>query len=120
MPGRLRSPEATSNKQTVEDNLLGESMTDVHALVSSGAVNAYAAIEVVRKHGEKAGAVLQDLINGNEGKAKKVVTRSDVNEWIPPRKISHYSWQNTRYTSNLIGKRCISNTLVFDAALDSS
>lgn len=67
--------------------VLANANSDVHALVSSGAVNTYAAIEVVRKHGEKAGAVLQDLINGNEGKAKKVVTRSDVNEWIPPRKI---------------------------------
>ena len=67
--------------------LLANANSDVHKLVRSGAVAAYAAIEALRAHGEKAGQFLSGKVDEAQSTGKKTVTRKDVKEWLPPRKI---------------------------------
>jgi ParB family transcriptional regulator, chromosome partitioning protein len=61
---------------------------DVHELVNSGAVSASTAIEVVRKHGEKAGEFLSGKLQEAIAQGKTSVKAAAVKEWAPPRKVS--------------------------------
>lgn len=67
--------------------ILANANSDVHKLVKKGAVAAHVAVEAVRKHGEKAGAYLQKLLDKAEAKGKTKVTAAAVKEPLPPRKI---------------------------------
>lgn len=84
------------NKTTshVEQMLvLANANSDVHQLVRDGQVSAYAAIDAVREHGERAGTFLASKLKKT---GAKPVTRSAVKEWVPPRKIvsSMYGCRN--------------------------
>lgn len=63
--------------------LLAFANSDVHELVRSGKVAAYAAIDAVREHGEAAGKFLAGKA---EQSGNKTVTRSAIQEWAPSRK----------------------------------
>lgn len=62
--------------------LLANANRDVHNLVTSGVVAATTAIDMVRKHGDEAGAIIVDKANG---RAK--VSASDVKGKALPRKV---------------------------------
>ncbi len=62
---------------------------DVHRLVASGAVAAHTAIEVVRKHGEKAGRFLQQQLDAAMASGKHKVTSGSIEGRALPRKIVH-------------------------------
>lgn len=64
--------------------VLANANSDVHQLVRDGKVSAYAAIDAVREHGERAGAFLASKLHKT---GAKPVTRSAVKDWVPPRKI---------------------------------
>jgi len=59
---------------------------DVHSLVASGAVAAHTAIEVVRKHGEKAGQFLQQQLDAAKANGKSKVTSGSIEGKALPRK----------------------------------
>lgn len=66
--------------------LLANANADVHALVRSKAVAAHVAIEVVRKHGEKAGAVLKDQLAAQQAQGKTKVTMKSIGgPRVPPK-----------------------------------
>ena len=67
---------------------LASANPDVHDLVNSGAVSASTAIEVVRKHGEKAGEFLSGKLQEAIAQGKTSVKAAAVKEWAPPRKVS--------------------------------
>ena len=56
--------------------------------MNSGAVSASTAIEVVRKHGEKAGEFLSGKLQEAIAQGKTSVKAAAVKEWAPPRKVS--------------------------------
>lgn len=67
--------------------LLANANHDVHQLVRDGKVSAYAAIEAVRVHREKAGDFLMGKLEEATSRGKSSVTRGAVKGWTPPRKI---------------------------------
>jgi len=67
--------------------LLANADHDVHELVREGKVAAYAAIEAVREHREKAGEFLLGKLEEAAGRGKSAVTRGAVKDWTPPRKV---------------------------------
>ncbi len=67
--------------------LLANADHDVHKLVREGKVAAYAAIEAIREHREKAGEFLLGKLEEATGRGKTAVTRGAVKGWTPPRKI---------------------------------
>lgn len=67
--------------------LLANADHDVHKLVREGKVSAYAAIEAIREHREKAGEFLLRKLEEATGRGKTAVTRGAVKGWTPPRKI---------------------------------
>lgn len=67
--------------------LLANADHDVHKLVREGKVAAYAAIEAIRVHREKAGEFLLGKLEEATGRGKTAVTRGAVKGWTPPRKI---------------------------------
>lgn len=87
------SPEQIAQKfnktrQHVDQALiLANANADVHALVSSGAVAASAAIDVVRKHGEAAGEILAGVVNKVKAGGKSKATAGDVHGKALPKKI---------------------------------
>ena len=74
--------------QNVEQLLrLATANHDVHVLVQSGKVEAYTAIEAIRKYGEKAGEYLQGLFENAQAKGKAKVTSAAVNGRALPKKV---------------------------------
>lgn len=72
--------------QHVESMLvLAEANTDVQALVNQGAVSATTAIEMVRKHGEKAGAILCEKLKQAQASGQTKIKPSSIKEWAPSR-----------------------------------
>ncbi len=67
--------------------VLAEANADVQALVDKGAVSATTAIDVVRKHGEKAGELLAQKFSEAKAKGKTKVKPSSLKAWVPPRKM---------------------------------
>lgn len=67
--------------------LLANANHDVQQLVREGKVSAYAAIEAIRQHREKAGEFLSGKLGEATERGKSAVTRGAVKEWAPPRKI---------------------------------
>lgn len=75
--------------QHVESMLvLAEANTDVQALVNQGAVSATMAIEVVRKHGDRAGEVLGSKLKEANARGQTKVKPSAIKEWAPPRALA--------------------------------
>ncbi|AVO43490.1 ParB/RepB/Spo0J family partition protein [Simplicispira suum] len=75
--------------QHVESMLvLAEANTDVQALVNQGAVSATMAIEVVRKHGDKAGEILGAKLKEANARGQTKVKPSAIKEWAPPRALA--------------------------------
>ncbi|MBV7542088.1 hypothetical protein KW835_13400 [Acidovorax sp. sic0104] len=66
--------------------ILARANTDVHHLVRSGEVNAQAAIDAFRVHGEQAGAFLAGKLAEVKSRGKKVLSQDAVKDWAPPRK----------------------------------
>lgn len=66
--------------------ILARANLDVQKLVATGKVNAQAAIDAVRQHGEKAGAFLAGKYQDAVARGKRVVSQDAVKEWAPPRK----------------------------------
>ena len=67
--------------------VLAHANSDVQQLVAEGAVSAHTAIEVVRKHGEKAGAYLKDQLDTARSRGKSKVTSATIQGRALPRKI---------------------------------
>ncbi|ADV02155.1 ParB/RepB/Spo0J family partition protein [Alicycliphilus denitrificans] len=75
--------------QHVESMLvLAEANSDVQALVNKGAVSATMAIEVVRKHGDKAGAILGSKLQEANARGQTKVKPSAIKDWAPPRALA--------------------------------
>lgn len=67
--------------------ILAYANTDVHQLVRSGAISAHYAIEIVRAHGDKAGAVIQAQLKTAKDQGKAKLTKSAVHGRALPKKI---------------------------------
>lgn len=67
--------------------LLANANHDLHELVASGKVSAALAVEAIRKHGEKAGAVLGGEAEKAASVGKKKVTASTINGKALPKKV---------------------------------
>lgn len=75
--------------QHVENMLiLATANHDVQTMVNAGVVSATTAIEAVKKHGEKAGAILNEKLGEAKALGKTKVKPSAIREWAPPRKTS--------------------------------
>lgn len=68
--------------------VLAEANADVHTLVDQGVVSATTAIEIVRKHGEKAGAFLAGKLEQEKAKGKTKIRPAAIKDWAPPRKMA--------------------------------
>lgn len=74
---------------TVESMLtLATASSEVRAMVKDGTVAASVAIDVVRKHGDKAGEMLAGKLQDAKAKGKTSVKAAAVKAWAPPRKVS--------------------------------
>ena len=75
--------------QHVESMLvLAEANSDVQALVNQGAVSGTMAIEVVRKHGDKAGEVLGAKLKEANARGQTKIKPAAIKEWAPPRALA--------------------------------
>lgn len=77
--------EFSKTRQHVDQMLiLAGANNDVHQLVKDGKVSATVAVDMVRKHGENAGAFIIAAGDGNGGRK---VTAKAVKPWSPPAKV---------------------------------
>ena len=67
--------------------ILANANTDVQQMVAAGDVSATSAIDAVRKHGEKAGAVLSDAVDDAKAAGKKKATASTIKGKPLPRRL---------------------------------
>lgn len=67
--------------------ILGGANADVHSLVAAGSVSATTAIDIVRKHGEAAGAILSGEVNKAKAAGKAKATAGAVKGKSLPRGI---------------------------------
>lgn len=65
---------------------LATANVDVQQMVERGEVAANVAIDVVQKHGDNAGKVLEQAKEKAASQGKNKVTAAVVKEWLPPRK----------------------------------
>jgi len=67
--------------------MLATAEQDVHDMVKQGLVSATMAIEVIREHGERAGAFLMQKLQSAQKSGKTKVTRTAINGRALPRKV---------------------------------
>jgi len=67
--------------------ILASANTDVHKFVRSGAIAAYAAIDLLRKHGEKTGEIIAKEVDSASAKGKIKVTKGGMEGRALPKKL---------------------------------
>lgn len=84
--------------------LLANANSDVQKLVAEGRVSANAAIEVIRKHGEKAGEYLLAMLGDGEG-APQRITKKALNGPTLPRKVVTQVVSSVESFASRLGER---------------
>lgn len=65
--------------------MLADANSDVHAAINAGTLSAHMAIDLVQKHGEKAGEQIAKLLGKAKENGKTKVTKATASVKLPPR-----------------------------------
>lgn len=84
---KIAASVGKSSEQVKQLLILAHANTDVQMHVESEAISAYAAIDLIKKYGEKAGAYITEQLNAAQANGKTKVTKAGMHGRALPKKI---------------------------------